>query len=303
VSIGAAAVAAFGLLACGEDGTAAGDHSRLQVVASFYPLAEAAERVGGDQVDVSNLTPAGSEPHDLELSPDQVDRIDEADLVVYLGAGFQPAVEDVVERADVRSLDLIDIVRLEAAGEQGSDEAEGLEGGLDPHFWLDPTRMVDAADAIEAALADASPDDAAAFATNADAYRDELTALDAEYADRLASCERHEIVTSHAAFHYLAERYGLEQLAISGVSPESEPDPERLAELSDLIDDHGVTTVFYETLVPPDLAETLAREAGVDTAVLDPIEGLSDDAIDNGASYVSVMEENLASLREALGCR
>ncbi len=275
------------LAACGDDG-AVGDGDRLMVVASFYPLAEAAQWVGGDLVDVVNLTPAGSEPHDLELSPDQVDRILDADLVIYLGGGIQPAVEDAVDRADVAHLDLVDDVRLEAE---------------DPHFWLDPTRMAEATVAIGAALARAGPDDAATFSANVAEYRGELDALDAEFARVLASCARREIVTSHAAFHYLAERYGLEQLAIAGVGPESEPDPERLADLADLIDEHGVTTVFYETLVAPDLADTLAREAGVTTAVLDPIEGLSEEALGDGASYVSVMEENLASLREALGCR
>ena len=285
--MGLLALAALG--ACGEgDPSAADAGDRLRVVASFYPLAEAAQRVGGDLVDVVNLTPVGSEPHDLELSPGQLDEILDAELVVYLGGGFQPAVEEAVEQADVPILDLADAVALE---------------GADPHFWLDPTRMADATTAVESGLAEVSPGDAAAFAANADEYRGELEALDSELAGGLAACDRSEIVTAHAAFHYLAERYGLDEIAIAGVTPESEPDPERLADLAEFVDDHGVTTVFYESLVEPDLAETLAREAGVDTAVLDPIEGLSDDAVADGASYVSVMRENLAALREALGCR
>jgi zinc transport system substrate-binding protein len=159
--------------------------------------------------------------------------------------------------------------------------------------------------AIEAGLAELVSEDADAdaLADAADEYGAELDALDTRLADGLADCERRELVTSHAAFHYLADRYGLEQLAISGLTPESEPDPDRLAELADLVDQRGVTTVFHEPLAPPELAETLAREAGVETAGLDPIEGLSDEAIDDGATYVTVMDENLAALREALGCR
>jgi zinc transport system substrate-binding protein len=224
------------LVACGADAGAggAGDGSAL-VVAGFYPLAEAAQRVGGPDDEVVNLTPPGVEPHDLEVSPDQVADLEDADLVLYLGGGFQPAVEEVADRRDGPSLDLLDA--LHAAFEAG-----------------------------------------------------------------LADCDRTDIVTAHDAFSYLADRYGLRQIAIAGVSSESEPDPDRLAELTDLAESLGVTTIFYESLVPPELAETLAREAGVDTAVLDPIEGLGEEEIADGASYVSVMRDNLAALQTALDC-
>ncbi|MGH9245708.1 MAG: metal ABC transporter substrate-binding protein [Acidimicrobiales bacterium] len=330
--VAAASLAMIAALAgCGDDSGEASEGG-LRVVASFYPLAEAAERVGGDLVAVTNLTPAGTEPHDLELTPDQVDELEDADVVLYVGQGFQPAVEEIVERRDGTSIDVLEGMALEEGapdehgheededqadeegedhadeeGEEGEDHADEEEGehaesGLDPHFWLDPQRFVDAVGRIEEALADESPDDAADFAANANEYRAEIDTLDDEFADGLATCERHDVVTSHAAFHYLAERYGLTQRAISGVSPESEPDPDRLAELSDFIDANGVTTVFYETLVPADLAETLANEAGVTTAVLNPIEGLTDAQLDDGATYTSVMRENLGALKDALGC-
>lgn len=306
------------LAACGDDdeGTAGSDDP-LGVVASFYPVAFAAERVGGDLVDVDNLTPAGTEPHDLELTPDQVADLEDADVVLYLGAGFQPAVAEIAERRDDGSVDLTATIPLEAGdvealedqeaaaeGGQGDDgeEEEHEESGLDPHFWLDPQLMSAAVDEVEAALSEASPDDADTFRTNAQAYKDELGALDDEFATGLASCERDEIVTSHAAFFYLAQRYGVTQLPITGLSPEAEPDPARLAELADQIEAEGITTVFYETLVAPDVAETLARETGADAAVLNPIEGLTEDQIDDGADYVSVMRDNLAALQEALGC-
>jgi zinc transport system substrate-binding protein len=292
------------------------------VVASFYPIAEAASRVGGDRVEVINLTPAGTEPHDLELTPDQVDQLEDADVVFYLGQGFQPTVAAVAERRDGETVDLFEGVELqeggvealeaeeEAGGEHAEEEGgEGGEGGeehqesgLDPHFWLNPQLMIDALDEVLASLSAVAPDDSATFEANAEDYTAELAALDEEMEGALASCERDEIVTSHAAFFYLADRYGLTQLPIAGISPEAEPDADRLAQLTGLIQDHGITTVFYETLVAPDVAEALAREAEVDTAVLNPIEGLTEDQLDGGEDYASVMRENLAALVDALGC-
>lgn len=311
------AVVVGGLAACGDDdsddGSSGGD--TIGVVASFYPVAEAAERVGGDLVDVENLTPAGTEPHDLELTPDQVADLEDADVVLYLGQGFQPAVAEIAERRDEASFDLLEELPLESgasealeaqeAAEEGEGEAEEEgheESGLDPHFWLDPQLLIEAVHEIEAALSDASPDDADTFRANAQAYEDDLTALDEELAAGLESCERDEIVTSHAAFHYLAQRYGLTQLPITGLSPEAEPDPDRLADLADQIEAEGITTVFYETLVSPDVAETLAREADVEAAVLNPIEGLTEDQAVAGDDYSVLMRANLAALRAALGC-
>ena len=298
--------------ACGADdggasrGTGSGE---VAVVASFYPLAEAARRVGGDVVQVANLTPAGAEPHDLELTPDQVDALEDADLVLYLGAGFQPAVEEVAERRRDGAVDVLEAVELEEGdahaeeegGEHANEDEHGHEGN-DPHFWLDPVRMVAAVELVEEALAEVAPEHAGAFAENARAYTAELRALDEDFEAALATCARRTIVTSHAAFHYLVERYDLEQLAISGLSPESEPDPRRLAELADLIAREGVTTVFYETLVSPDVAQTLAREAKVQTAVLNPLEGLTDDDVDDGKDYAAVMRDNLSALTAALEC-
>lgn len=282
------------LAACSGDD--AGGDGRIQVVASFYPVAEIAERVGGDRVDVGNLTPAGTEPHDLELTPDEAADIEDADVVVYLGEGFQPAVADMAGRQGDRAVDLADVLPL--------DKGEGAEDGsdIDPHFWLDPQLMSQAVDKVEAALASASPDDKATFAANAKAYKAELAGLDRDFEAGLASCERQQIVTSHAAFHYLAKRYGLEQLPIAGLSPEAEPDPERLADLAQQIESEGITTVFYEELVSPDVAETLAREAHVTAAVLNPIEGLTSKQQAAGNDYTSIMRANLAALRKALAC-
>jgi zinc transport system substrate-binding protein len=273
-----------------------GASSTVEVVASFYPLAEAASRVGGDAVTVRNLTPAGVEPHDLELTSDQVDRLLDADVVLYLGQGFQPAVEKIVGQRDRPGVDLLDGVDLRP-GEGGGDTA------LDPHLWLDPTRMVAIAEAVEAALASVDPADAGSFAASRERYAGELAELDQAMAAGLGDCARRELVTTHTAFSYLAARYGLTQIAISGISPDAEPDADRLAELADRVRADGVTTVFTETLVSPEVAEALAREAGVTAAELDPIEGLTEDEVEAGDSYSSLMRRNLAVLRTALGCR
>lgn len=281
-AIAVAFLLAVSAVACG--GESGGDGGRLDVVASFYPLAEAASRVGGDRVEVQNLTPVGVEPHDVELTTDQVDAIEDADVVIYIGEGFQPAVQEIARDRDGVTLDLaID--------------------GEDPHVWLDPHQMIAAVDNIAGALGEASPADLTRFGENAFQFKMELFKLDDDFRAGLARCERRDIVTAHAAFHHLASRYDLNQLAITGVSPEAEPDAARLAELTDQIEQRGITTVFFEELVPRDVADALAREANVKTAVLSPIEGLSEEDEDAGKTYVSIMRSNLAALREALGCQ
>jgi zinc transport system substrate-binding protein len=305
--LAATLAATLALGACGSGDTTESTDGRLAVVAAFYPMADAAARVGGARVKVTNLTPVGSEPHDIELTPRQADQLLDADLVVYLGHGFQPAVAELAGRREQGSVDVLDKVQLQRGdveaiqAEEGSGAGE--ESGLDPHFWLDPTLMAAAVDEVTEALAGASPDDADTFRANATRYQDELQKLDTEFRAGLGDCDRQEIVTSHAAFYYLARRYHLTQLPITGLSPEAEPDAARLAALADEIEAKGITTVFYEELMSPKVSEALAREAGVRTAVLSPIEGLSREEIDAGKDYAAVMRDNLAALRQALGCR
>ena len=285
--IGTVLCLALLLAACSNSGDDASHKGKLDVVASFFPVAEAAQIVGGRYVSVRNLTPAGVEPHDIELTPDDVDRMIDADLLLYVGSRFQPAVSDAVKGRKGPSVDV----------------ASGLiTTKNDPHFWLDPTLLEKSVAAIATALAKKDPRHAAAYRANAARYQRELASLDDDFGHQLGVCERHEIVTGHAAFGYLAARYSLNQIAIGGVSPEAEVDPQRLANLTDLIQRDGVTTVFYEELVPRDFADTLAKEAGVKTAVLNPLEGLTKDQLARRETYVSVMRKNLAALRVALGC-
>jgi zinc transport system substrate-binding protein len=329
--LAALTAAALVLTACGTDEagsdtgsdtdtTAAEQREPLTVLVGFYPYQFVAERVGGDDVAVRNLTAPGAEPHDLELSPQQVAQLSSADLVVY-SAGFQPAVDEAVEQqAADRALDVLDTVDVlsfegEADGDEHGDEhgdeehsdgetgdEHGEEGhddhaGEDPHVWLDPVRLATVADALAERLGEVDPDRAEAFQQRADALRTELTDLDGELEAGLASCARTEMVTSHDAFGYLADRYGLEQVAISGLSPEDEPSPRRLAEVARFAQEREVTTIFFEELVSPRVAESLAREVGAQTAVLSPLEGPPEQG-----DYLDAMRANLESLRTALDC-
>ena len=286
------------LTACGDDAPASGRD--LKVVTAFYPLELVARRVGGDLVTVTNVTPPGAEPHDLELKPSDVRTIREADLILYFGGGFQPSLEDAVEQQPETSapLDLLTGLPLKQAP---PGEDEGLE--FDPHVWLDPALMKRIVDSIAGALAGKIPSGATGIRTNATALQSELSALDQEFTSKLAGCARHEIFTSHAAFGYLADRYGIRQIAIEGLSPEAEPSSRRLQEIARQAREAKATTIFFETLVSPRVAQAVARIVGAKTAVLDPIEGLTPEEESRGADYFSIMRRNLAALVSALGCR
>jgi zinc transport system substrate-binding protein len=290
------AVASMLLLAAcsGDDGS--GDRPR--VIASFYPFAFVAEQVGGDHVDVDNLTPPGAEPHDLELTPQQVADLTDASLVVY-ESGFQPAVDDGIEQAglsDDAILDVTEVVPLAPATESADDESTDV----DPHVWLDPTLMQQIANATADRLIEIDPSHRSAYERDRDRLVSQLEQLDTEYEQGLADCERRTIVTSHDAFGYLARRYDLEQIPIAGIDPHAEPAPSDQAEIADLVRDDGITTVFTETLVSDDVAQSIADETGVTVATLDPIEGLDDATSDE--TYLDLMRDNLEALREANGC-
>lgn len=307
------------LAGCSAQGTggAGGESDGVVVLASFYPLQYVAQQIGGDLVTVDNLTPPAAEPHDLELSPAQVREIGTADLVVYL-SGFQAAVDEGVEsRAPEHVVDAADAAGLvehggTEEGHEGETEEEHAEhaeegdghdhGATDPHFWLDPSRLAAVGQAVADELAAVDPEHAEEYAAGALRLGEQLDALDQEMADGLAACQGATLVTSHAAFGYLADRYALEQVGISELDPEAEPSPARLREIGDVVRANGVTTLYSETLVSPKVTETLASDLGVDTAVLDPLEGLSEDASAAGDDYVSVMRANLAALEEGLVC-
>jgi zinc transport system substrate-binding protein len=303
--LGLVASTLAGCSAFSDDGTGSGSGSSPRVVAAFYPLEYAAERVAGDRAEVESLAKPGQEPHDLELTIKETALIADGSLVVY-EKDFQPAVDDAIEQnAEGEVLDVSTAADLMAVEEEHeAHEEEGAEehdhGDRDPHFWLDPMRMADVADAIADSLADVDPDHADEYADNAADLRSDLEDLDAAYTSGLADCARGTVVVSHDAFAYLS-KYGIHVAPIAGLSPEAEPTPADLAELHELIEHDGITTVFSETLAPPQLSQNLAEDAGVTTEVLDPIEGLTDDTADE--DYLSLMEQNLEALELANGCR
>jgi zinc transport system substrate-binding protein len=282
--LAAAALATPLLLAgCGDPLT--GGDSGTRVVTSFYPLEYVAERIVGEHADVVTLTSPGVEPHDLELTVRQTAEVAEADLVVY-EKGLQPAVDAAVaEHGPEQVVEATDVVEL-------------TEGDL--HFWLDPVRLAEVAAEVAARVAEIDPDNAADYEANLATLRADLESVDAEYTDGLAECRLDTVVVSHDAFGYL-EQYGLHFEPIAGLSPEAEPSPKHLTELAELIESEGITTVFSETLASPAMAQTLASDLGLDTAVLDPIEGLSDATADE--DYLSLMRANLVALQEANECR
>jgi len=273
-----------------------------QIVAAMYPFAFLASSIAGDHADVTTLVPPGTEPHDYELTPRQIAQLQDANLVVYQ-RGVDASVDTAVTQTQPANVvETGSLVQLLLASSDGADTTGETTNGYadDPHTWLDPNNMAVFAQAVAAALTAADPAAAADYAANLATLETQLTALDAQYRAGLTGCQHTAFLTTHAAFGYMAKRYGLQQLAIAGVTPEDEPSPKRLGEMATQARDLGLTTVFFETLVSPDYANTLATDLGLRTDVLDPIEGLS--SASRGTDYLQIMASNLTALREANGC-
>jgi zinc transport system substrate-binding protein len=309
LSVVAGVLALLALAGCASTGPAGsvptGARSKLTIVTAFYPLQFVAQRVAADHAIVANLTQPGAEPHGVELTPRQVANLTTANLVIYQ-KGFQPAVDEAVAQSENPAvIDTTTIVPPRPLTTTRAALAHGDEVGhdhaaLDPHVWLDPTSVSRIARSVEEQLSIIDPDHASDYRHNADALDQDLRNLDQSFRSGLAHCIRTEFITTHAAFGYLAERYHLTQIAISGLSPDSEPAPARIAEVQRVAREHKLTTIFTETLVSPGLARAIAGDLGLVTDVLDPIEGITDQS--RGDDYLSVMESNLAALRKAGEC-
>ncbi|MGW1139352.1 metal ABC transporter substrate-binding protein [Streptomyces zhihengii] len=334
---GAVGLGLLAVSACStSDAAERTDDGRLKVVASFYPMQYLAERIGGANVSVTTLTKPGVEPHDLELKPRQTAELNDSGFILYL-KGVQPAVDKAIEQASVaHKVDAAELTTMESFGtggghnhsheeedghaheegdghahEEGHEEAGGeagheghdhtTEGGADPHIWLDPAKYAEVAQGVGARMEKADPDHAAEYKKNTEALVAELTALDKDFEQGLKNTATRTFITTHSAFGYLAEAYGLEQEGISGVAPESEPSPARIKELQTIAAKDKVTTVFFETLASDRTAKTLAKDTGLKTDVLDPLEGITDKS--RGDDYTEVMRSNLAALQKALGAK
>jgi zinc transport system substrate-binding protein len=270
---------------------------RIKVVASFYPLAEFASRVGGEYVDVTNITPAGSEPHDYEPSPGDLKKIYEAKLFIVNGAGVDPWATKIKNDLVKKGITVLEMMSLvsHASGKHLNNH--------DPHIWLDPVIAKEMVQEIAKSLETIDPGHAQYYRVRANVFVEQLEHLNSDYAQGLASCKLHDIITSHAAFNYLAKRYGFNAYSIAGLSPEEEPSPKTMAQLITLVREKHIKCVFFERLVNPKLSETIARETGAKTLVLDPIEGLTAKEIKAGKNYLTIMKENLANLRQAMECK
>jgi len=309
-AVTAATVLGLGTLSACSDSSAADNNSsgKLDVVASFYPLEYLATEIGGDHVSVTDLTEPGQEPHDLEISAQQTARLQEADAVLYL-KNLQPAVDDAVAQSEVKTkIDAATLTTLEKHGNEvggtaaAHDDTKGEEtGATDPHIWLDPVKYAQVAEGVGKAFEKEDPDNAADYKANTDALVKKLDELNTQYENGLKNTTSKVFITTHAAFGYLAERYGLVEEAINGLDPESEPSANRVKDLETMAKADGVTTVFYETLVSDKTAKTIASDANLKTDVLDPIEGITDKS--RGDDYFQVMESNLTALEKALGAK
>lgn len=293
------------LTGCSADpATEASVPETLPVVASFYPLEWVAQRLGGNQVSVTGLTPAGAEPHDLVLGPRARQATDQAAVVLYLGSSFQPDVERTVDQlaAGVQRVDLLASPGIHLRPAPSDLGTESLDGGKDPHVWLDPVRVSLMADRAADAIVAIRPDLEEAVGRRLTVLKADLATLDKELRTELTTCRRRTIVTSHAAFGYLAERYHLKQIAIAGISPDAEPDPSALRKVADSARQAGVTTVFFEEALPPHLAKTVAEEIGASTDLLGALEFDPAAAVGPGEDYLSVMRRNGKALSRGLGC-
>jgi zinc transport system substrate-binding protein len=261
---------------------------KLNVVASYYPLFDFAKQVGGNKVSIKNMTPAGAEPHDYEPSPKALVEAQESAVFIYNGGKMEPWADKF----------LADYNKQAVKASSGIQ----LREGKDPHFWLDPVLAEKIVNNIRDGFVKADPANKTYYEANAASYNKKLAMLNDQIKDGLTSCKQRSVISSHEAFGYFAKRYDIDVISIAGISPEEEPSAARLAEISDIVKEKGIGYIFFESLVSPRLADTIAQETGAKTLVFDPIEGLSDADQKQGKDYISVQKENLQNLRTALSC-
>lgn len=300
----------LGLSACSSSSSHADENNaQITIAASFYPIEEIARRVGGTYIDVVELTPAGQGAHDVQLTAKQLTVLSSASAVFYISDGFQPDVEKAVASLpkSVVPVDLLQTVTLldvvaQLDGTEGETDGEMLASGKDPHVWLDPANMIAMTTAVADSLSQLKPEFATEFNAAAKSYIAELQALGSEIDTKLATCESRALVTSHRAFAYLAKRANVRQVAIAGVNPEEEPSAKSLEAIASFARANKVSTIFFETLLPADLAKTLADKVGATADLLDPIEGISSEDLASGASYISIQRDNLSRISKGLRC-
>ena len=278
----------------------------LNVVTSFYPLYEIAKKVGAEHVNVLNMVPAGSEPHDYEPTPSDIINLNKADLILYNGGGMEPWSDRIIpdlQKNGIQALNLSDLLKNNILKNTSADASEGEYLPYDPHIWMDPTNYMKEAQIITEKLIEIDPNHQEDYRKNSQNFIGEIQILDQDYQNGLKKCTLNSFITNHAAFAYLANRYQLEMIPIAGVSPDSEPSPQTMAEVVKMIQQKNIHYILTESLMNPKVADTLASETGAKTLVLNPLEGLTDTEIANGKNYIEVMKDNLKNLRIALECQ
>lgn len=302
------------LAGCGNnEASPTGQDDQITVYTSFYTMYDFTSKISGGKVKVINMVPSGMEPHDWEPSPKDIAGLSGADLFIYNGLGMEGWAEKVLESVNNPHLVVVEASKGITSEEQAHTETlhdgenEEAEHGhshgdmeYDPHVWLNPLYAKKQMEAIRDGLIQVDPQNKKVYEDNFRDYSAKLDALDKAYRDAEALFKRHEIIVSHAAFGYLCSAYGLEQIAIDGISGESEPTPAKMAEIIDFAAEHDVKVIFFEEMASPKAAEAIARETGAGTAVLNSLEGLSEENLNEGKDYFSIMEENLEALKQAL---
>lgn len=280
-------------------------NNKLEVYTSFYPMYDFAVKVGGDKIHVTNLVPAGVEPHDWEPSTTDMVNLENADILIYNGAGMEHWIEQVSTSLENKKLVMVEASKGISLLEGGHDEEEepseeAEEGGYDPHVWLSIKNARLEMENIKNALVEADKENASYYEANYKTYAEKFDVLDKEFTDTLTPLTNKSIVVAHKAFAYLCADYGLTQVPIEGLAADSEPDAKRMAEIIEFAESNNVKTIFFEELVSPKVAETIASEIGAATEVLNPIEGLTEEQVSGGEDYLSIMEQNLNALKKAL---
>jgi zinc transport system substrate-binding protein len=309
ISITMIVVLLMGFTACGRAVEKPTQQDGLTIYASFYPMQFLASQIAGDKAQVISLVPAGVEPHDWEPKPRTLAELQESDMLVYNGAGMEAWLGDLlpsIEKAGVKTVDTSNGLELLPFDEKNADEHEGEEEEdeeeliYDPHVWVSPAKYKQQAQNVLAALIEIDAANQDYYKANYDKLAEQLDKLDSDYKQAAAGFKSKVFIVSHAAFEYLAKEYGLTQLPIRGVTPQAEPSPAKLAELVEISRENNIKYIFFESLVSPKLSQTLAKEIGAETLVLNDGQGITAEEIKQGRSYITVMYENLENLKKAL---
>lgn len=304
------------LLSACTNGAVNNDSEKMKVAATIYPLAFFAEQIGGDLLEVTTIVPQGLEPHDYEPAPNDLKALYDADLVVYNGAALEPWIEDMEFELMQENVELfeassyVELIPLEEESEESFHfipRANAHETGeehteWDPHVWLDPLRSKQIVQALAANLASIDPENAETYINNAKVVMGDLDKIDSSFSTTLQTCTGRDFVTSHAAFAYLADRYGLTMIPITGINPHSEPSIKELGEISNLVEAKGLSVIYTETLIDSSFAETITEETGATLMTLNPLEGLTADEVNAGENYFSILKKNFENLQVGLSC-